>query len=98
MVSRVVRERELNLVASAAERLSNSAGALKQLAHAARGESKHELGGVAERVEKLHRLSMFALGVLKALVALRPVQPSTILKVANLAVGAGSPFTMWGRQ
>jgi DNA-binding transcriptional regulator GbsR (MarR family) len=98
MVSRVVRERELNLVASAAERLSASAGALKQLAHASRGERKQALAGVAERVEKLHRLSIFALGVLKALVALRPVQPSTILKVANLAVGAGSPLAMWGRQ
>jgi len=92
MVSRVVRERELNLVGSAAERLQASADALRALARSARGDAKNELGEIAGRIEKLHRLSLFALSVLKAIVGLRPVEPATILKVANLRVGPESPF------
>ncbi len=98
MVSRVVRERELNVVGSAAERLEASTRVLKELAHSSRGARRQELVDVAGRIEKLHRLSLFALGVLKAIVSLRPVQPSTILKVANLAVGPESPLRMWVRE
>ncbi len=98
MVSRVVRERELTVVGSAAERLDASAQMIRQLAQLSRGPRRHELAETAGRIEKLHRLSLFALGVLKAIVSLRPVQPSTILKVANLAVGPQSPFRMWSRE
>lgn len=97
MVSRVVRERELNLVSSATERLEASAAAFRTLSHSARAGARQELADTAGRIEKLHRLSLFAMNVLKAIVSLRPVEPSTILKVANLAVGPGSLLKMWGR-
>lgn len=94
MVSRVVREREFNLVSSATERLDASAKALRTLAREARGDDRLEMAATAGRIEKLHRLSLFALGVLKAIVSLRRVEPSAILRVANLAVA--SPFRIWG--
>lgn len=95
MVSRVVRERELSLVSSAAERLDAAAKTLRTLSHGARLEDKLELAATAARIEKLHRLSTFALGMLKAIVSLRQVEPASILKVANLATGVRSAFRMW---
>ena len=98
MVSRVVRERELNLVSSAAERLHACEEMLLRLSRSARGAEKRELIEIAGRVEKLHRLSVFALNVLRALVSLRAIEPATVLKFANLAVGSGSPLEMWRRR
>jgi HTH-type transcriptional regulator, glycine betaine synthesis regulator len=97
MVSRVVRERELNLLGSATERLEASAKALRALARGAQLEQKLELAGIAARVEKLHRLSEFALGVLKATIGLRRVEPAAILKVANLAARSESSLRLWDR-
>jgi len=97
MVSRVVRERELNLLGSATERLEASAKALRALARDAQLEQKLELAGIAQRVEKLHRLSGFALGVLKATIGLRRVEPAAILKVANLAARSESSLRLWDR-
>jgi DNA-binding transcriptional regulator GbsR (MarR family) len=97
MVSRVVRERELGLVESAARRLEASAAALRTQARTSRGARRQELLDVAGRVEKLYRLSRFALGVLNAIVTLRPVTPSSILKVADLAVNAESSSKIGSR-
>jgi DNA-binding transcriptional regulator GbsR (MarR family) len=90
MVSRVVRERELNLIRSAAERLDSSVQRLRELAQSTRGSRREEVTAVADRVDKLRRLSLFAQNMLNAIVSLRPVRPSAILKVANLAIGENS--------
>lgn len=98
MVSRVVRERELSLVTSAAERLHACEEMLRKCSQSARGIEKKELLEVVGRVEKLHRLSVFALTVLRAIVSLRAIEPSMVLKFANLAVGTGSLSEMWSRR
>jgi hypothetical protein len=93
----MVRERELNLLGSATERLEGSKKAWRALARGPRPEQKLELAVVAARVEKLHRLSEFALGVLKATIGLRRVEPAAILNVANLTAPSESSLQLWHR-
>ncbi|HVK72722.1 MAG TPA: MarR family transcriptional regulator [Kofleriaceae bacterium] len=89
MVSRVLRERELNWIRAAAESFAGADEVLAEAAAGARGDGAERVQGIATRVNGLTQLAQVGAHLIEAIISGESVDALPIKTMGELAQAAG---------
>jgi len=89
MVSRVLRERELNWIRAAAESFAGADEVLAEAAAGARGDGAERVQGIAARVNGLTQLAQVGAHLIEAIISGESVDALPIKTMGELAQAAG---------